>query len=305
MKWLVVRASLVALGIVGSVALGGSSALATAPGQNGKIAFFMDRGQGAEIYTINANGSHLRRLTHVDGNAFSPDWSPDGSRIVFWIEDQGLWIMRADGSHLHQVTPYGDRVSYASDGRHLVYEYRHRIFLMKADGSNAPGERLTRNPFHDTDAGAEVSSDGRTVTFMRARIDERRQALFSVSIHGTHLTQLTSYGLEVSAKHDSAPDGEHLFITQWADHPDGHTPNLATMRPDGSERVQLTYLDGPDVAALAGSYSPDGRWLIFRLEDQSKGRYAIWKMHPNGTGKTRIVRMKFSPRSLDWGAQPK
>jgi Tol biopolymer transport system component len=308
MRWFVIRAALIVLGIVGSIALGGSPALATYQGQNGKIAFWMDRGHGAEIYTISRDGTGLRRLTHVDGSTLNPDWSPDGRRIVYWLEGQGLWIIRADGSHPHEVTPYGGPVSFTPDGHHLVYENCRRrcgIFLMRADGSDAPGTRLTSNPFHgETDEGPEVSPDGRTVTFVRKKVDDLRHALFSVSIDGRGLTQLTTYALEVSPKHDWAPDGSHLLITQYADHPRGHTPNLATIRRDGSGRFQLTNQDGADVAALAGSFSPDGRWVIFRLEDQSKGRYSLWKIHPDGTGRTRIGRFKFAPRSIDWGPRP-
>jgi Tol biopolymer transport system component len=48
---------------------------------------------GGEIYTIKPNGSGLQQLTELDGNAFHPDWSPDGTRIVFWLEDQAIYFM--------------------------------------------------------------------------------------------------------------------------------------------------------------------------------------------------------------------
>ena len=61
------------------------------PGANGLIPFSLDKGSGGEIYTIEADGADLTRLTHLDGNAIAPDWSPDGSRIAFWLEDQALY----------------------------------------------------------------------------------------------------------------------------------------------------------------------------------------------------------------------
>ena len=57
--------------------------------------FSGDSGSGADIYTINADGSGLRRLTHVKGDAGSPDWSPDSTRIVFGIEDKAVYLMDA------------------------------------------------------------------------------------------------------------------------------------------------------------------------------------------------------------------
>ena len=63
-----------------------AAALSTFPGTNGQIVFAALPTPGApgmQIYTIEPNGTGLRQLTHLDGNATSPHWSPDGTRIVF------------------------------------------------------------------------------------------------------------------------------------------------------------------------------------------------------------------------------
>ena len=44
-------------------------ARATLPGENGRIAFQMDFGIGAEIYTIKPSGRGIHQLTEVDGSA--------------------------------------------------------------------------------------------------------------------------------------------------------------------------------------------------------------------------------------------
>jgi WD40 repeat protein len=56
---------------------------ATYPGRNGLIAIAGDRGDGSEIYSVLPDGTQLTRLTNVAGAAFDPDWSPDGTKIVF------------------------------------------------------------------------------------------------------------------------------------------------------------------------------------------------------------------------------
>ena len=144
---------------------GAVPAPATTPGTNGRIAFQMDFGRGSEIYTIKPSGLGIQQLTKVQGSAESPDWSPHGTQIVFQAEDgpEGLWIMNADGSDLHQVVASGEAPAFTPDGAHLVYDCfdctgGQGIFLVKADGSDAPGTRLTTNPSgYDGDINAEVS----------------------------------------------------------------------------------------------------------------------------------------------------
>src|SRR5262245_49442456 len=94
------HASAIALITVAAVAGVVPAAHATSPGHNGAIAFGMDLGDGAQIYTIQPDGSGLTQLTSVDGSVGSPDWSPDGTRIAFGVEDAGLYVMDADGGGL-------------------------------------------------------------------------------------------------------------------------------------------------------------------------------------------------------------
>jgi Tol biopolymer transport system component len=76
------------------------------------------------------------------------------------------------------------------------------------------------------------------------------------------------------------------------------------VRPDGSDLRFLTHYRGGARGAFAGSYSPDGRWIVFRVEDLQQDRYALYKIHPDGTGKTLVATLPFRPRGTDWGATP-
>jgi dipeptidyl aminopeptidase/acylaminoacyl peptidase len=316
-----------AITTLGVLVIGGP-AQATFPAQNGLIAFAGDKGSGAEIYTMKADGTGLRRLTRLHGNASTPDWSPDGTRIVFYLEGDrthrtrsGIYIMSADGSDLHQVTtpeviPYGGGpAAFTRDGQHLVYECpgwdtdkcggSSGIFLMRDDGSDAIGLDLSSNPFHaEGDANPEVSPDDQTVTFVRHKVDEKLQALYAVNIDGSDERKLTSYRLEVAIKHDWAPDGRHIVLTTKADYPGHESPNVATIRPDGSHLRMLTRYTGGEKGAFAGSYSPDGRWIVFRVENLERESFRLFKMHPDGTHRKLIKRLPFSPRGNDWGPQP-
>jgi len=286
-------------------AMGVAPAHATIPAANGRIAFQMDFGLGAQIYTIRPNGLGIQQLTMVDGTAESPDWSPDGTQIVFHIVDEGLWTVNADGSHLHQIVTSGFQPAFTPDGTQVVYDCGdcsggQGIFLVKADGSDAPGIRLTTNPSgYEGDTNPEVSPDGKTVTFVRKKAEGELQALFAVDIDGTHLRELVPSRFNVFIKHDWAPNGRRILFSSPIDGP----ANVFTVAPDGSHRVQLTHVP-PDVGAIAGSYSPDGRWIAFRWENQSVGVYRLMRMHPDGSARSTVTTAPIGPRFIDWGPAP-
>src|SRR6266566_4927351 len=81
------------------------AASATYQGRNGLIAFQANIGDnGPQIFTVRSNGHQLRQITHVDGAAAQPDWSPDGRRIAFTLNDCAIAVIDADGGNLHEVS---------------------------------------------------------------------------------------------------------------------------------------------------------------------------------------------------------
>lgn len=64
-------------------------------------------GGGNEIFTANADGSNIVRLTHDPAPDLHPAWSPDGRKIVFERYDGTDWeivSMNSDGSGQQQLT---------------------------------------------------------------------------------------------------------------------------------------------------------------------------------------------------------
>ncbi len=128
------------------------------PGQV-KIAFASNRDGNRELYTMNADGSGVQRLTHTMARERTPAWSPDGKKLVFASDrdgDSGIYVMNVDGSDVRLIAQFEKvnvtRPDWSPDGRQILFsasiqwpdgEWEEDIYLMNADGSNI--RRLTRH----------------------------------------------------------------------------------------------------------------------------------------------------------------
>jgi Tol biopolymer transport system component len=154
-------------------------------------------------------------------------------------------------------------------------------------------------------ADLNVSPDGKKISFLCCpNGNPDASALFTSNIDGSNLFQLTPFSFDVAVKQDWAPDGKHLVFTIYGDVTiPGVSKNIVTIRPNGTQLHFVTNYEGGDVSAVVGSYSPDGRWITFRLVDH--GLFGLYKMHPDGTGLKAILRLSdFRPGFIAWGARP-
>ena len=300
-------------------------AFATFPGRNGRIAYSLDRGDGAQIYSMSPNGSDRRQLTHLDGNALAPDWSPDGRSIVFELDHPNgptscsIEIMNADGSNVMDLT--GARPgcegtpSFTPDGRRIVFWAETCEACVEAIRSmdlHGRERRLVVQPHGLFFKRPQVSPDGRTVLFLAEQdlgvvdgIDANVKALFTVRSNGTHLRRVVPFDLDPCAcGGDWSPDGRSIEFGDNAGYGGSQVrpTNIATVRPDGSGFRLVTDFQHPDVYAANGSYSPDGRWILFRTS--WAGHNTLWKIHPDGTHRTLVAHFQFSPGTRDWGPRP-
>jgi Tol biopolymer transport system component len=92
-----------------------------------KIVFVSDRDGNEEIYSCNADGSDIQRLTNDPATDDQPSWSPDRTRIAFTSDRSGnpeLYIMNADGSNVVRKTfsgSYSQNPSWSPDGTKIAY----------------------------------------------------------------------------------------------------------------------------------------------------------------------------------------
>lgn len=107
-----------------------------------RIAFSMQVGEIAEIFSCNADGSDLRQLTDIKQISSSPAYSPDGRFITFRVTDEAYW---RDAKKMKQT--YNDK---AGDKR--------PIWIMNVNGSNVRIVEVLRYQCAMDGSRAEVSN---------------------------------------------------------------------------------------------------------------------------------------------------
>lgn len=214
-------------------------------------------------------------------------------------------IMNPDGSGAVDLT--GTRrgcetyPSFTPDGRHIVFardcaSCHSAVWSMNLHGG-------ARHLIHQAppSLGAvdpNVSPDGSTIAFVGEH-SESRKALYTITMNGTDLTRLVPLRFGLGTHIDWAPDGSRILFTENQ----AGTSNAATIQPDGTGMVFLTHYR--DVMGAGGSsYSPDGRWIVFRLQNNNTGKYWLAEMRSNGAHRTRVRSMQFLFGSSDWGPRP-
>jgi Tol biopolymer transport system component len=144
-----------------------------------------------DLYTINVDGTNLKRLTRGANNAYSRSWSPDGRRIVFNSQ-----------VGLNGPNPgYGELRIIDADGRHLRTLTSFKRNLRFSPVNPVPG----RPPALRGDVTPAWSPNGKFIVFCGQSKSTGQYELFKVHRFTGRWTQLTR----------SAPGTNHVSVA-WS-----------------------------------------------------------------------------------------
>jgi TolB protein len=167
-----------------------------------KLAFSSARDGDSEIYTTDANGGGLHRVTAFRGPDVSPVWNPKTNNQIAWVSGRTglpqIYIMDSDGANVQRMTDggYATSPSWSPNGQFLAFAWNRKY------GPGAPGG----------------------------------QDIYIMDIASKRWTQLT----HDSGRCDFpswSPDGRHLVYQR----DDNGTSQIWTMLADGSEQHALTH----------------------------------------------------------------
>jgi Tol biopolymer transport system component len=255
----------------------------------------------SDIYVVRTDGTGLRRLTDGWGWDIEPAWSPDGRRIVFVSTRDGrrnLYVMNADGSGVRRLTDdiAGDGApAWSPDGSRIAFESSRSGGgdIYEIDPSGSALTRLTSSP--DLELHPAWSPDGSRIAFMRGRFPN--MDVYVMNADGSGVRRLTSTP-GVDGDPAWSPDGTELAFSSQRDldtppSQDVFEGELFTMRPDGTHQTRV--LPG---LAYKPVWSPDGTEIAFNSD--RGGPFAIYLVHPDGTGLTQLVNSLLSSFSPNW-----
>ena len=183
-------------------------------------------GPPERLYIANLDGSGARAITARRRRSFDPDWSPDGTRLVYaetrfvgrqQVPQNRIAVINADGTGRRPITRFGGanevNPKWMPDGQAIVFEQlrergtRSDIAAMNPDGTGvrtilATGAWET-NPV--------PSPDGTRIVFTSDRARRGRERLssqfeiYTMAVDGTDIVRLTR-----NRRADLFPDWQRL-----------------------------------------------------------------------------------------------
>lgn len=221
-----------------------------------KIVATSDRagGQAKEVYIMNWDGSEMEKISNHKSSALSPNWSPDGKKVVYSVFTT---FIKKGSSPTTNVSLYTYDVS---SGKRTLTSYR-------------PG----------VNSGATFSQDGKFI-YLGMSMGSGAADIYKIDLSGDIVKRLTTGPAgAINVEPTLNPDGSKIAFSSER----GGRPMIYTMDSDGGNIKRLTF-DGEYNASP--SWSPDGKKIAFA--GQSEKHFDIFVMNADGSGIVRVTSAK-------------
>lgn len=232
---------------------------------------FVGLGKSREVYSMDFDGHNLRRVSATNSINMSPEWSPDGSVLIFTSYVRGkpdLWALnlktgkrrlvsgRAGINASGRYSPDGGRIALSTN-----YKGIPKIFVITTQGNII--KRLTDG--RGNDISPTWSPDGASIAYVSDHTGSPQ--IYVMSVDGGRAERLT-FETNYNTDPDWSPRGDRIAFTARVE---GRF-QICAMRTDRTDfRVLTSQGTNEDPA-----WSPDGRMIAFSSNrDGSKRIYVM------------------------------
>ena len=213
-----------------------------------------------EIYSVDASGADMRRLTQSPGYDAEASFSPDGKWIVFTSNRSAYPLEKLSKE---------DRALFEKDPAFFA-----DLYVMRSDGTDV--KRVTSERGYD--GGPFFSPDGARILWRRFDASGMNADVYSAKIDGSDVRKLTDFGCMSWAPYHH-PSGEYVIFT--ANKLGFDNFELFVVDTLGRrEPVRVTHTPGFDGLPV---FSPDGMRLCWTANRAGEGKSQLFMADWNHT----------------------
>jgi dipeptidyl aminopeptidase/acylaminoacyl peptidase len=228
----------------------------------------------------------VTRMARI-GRAFSPTFSPDGSRIAFVSDLNGIpqvWVMPSDGGYPQLVTTGNDPVNsvrWSPTGDVLAFSLapgggmNTQVYVIHADGT---GQRLLTDGKKDNNGLGRWTHDGRRIMMDSNRRDPAARDPYLLD-PATADKQLLAEAKGIMSVADVSRDGRRALLFALRSRGDN---NLYLLDIASHQQTLLTPHEGP--GQFFGELAPDGN-TVYLVSNKDRDLTAFARIKLDAAGK--------------------
>jgi len=249
-----------------------------------------------DIYAVDANGEHIRNLTHDEPTNYLIDRLPGGTRILYASVPSDrmraghpkIFSIKVDGSGRRQLAS-GIGPKLSPHGHRILFARGRWLYVMRSDGTHQKALVKTNFGHYVPEVGpydASWSPDEEQIAFVRGFAKRQaygspfhpRAALYVINADGTGLRALTKVRARIKTTNPAwAPDGRKILFGEQSYDATTTDEHVFVIRPDGTHRKRLAALEGTNWFWLTNG----------RIAREANGRYV--SIAADGTGKPQAL----------------
>jgi len=256
-----------------------------------------------EIYIMDWDGANLKKVTSHNSIALSPNWSPDGKKILYTafvskVLPKGKKGLRNPDLFMLDLAKgqrwlISDRMGLNSGGTFhpngdsilMTMSEKGNSDIYRVDLEGNVKKKLTSGPSGALNVEPSVSPDGAKVAFSSDRLG--KPMIWVMDIDGTNAAKRTTAGVYNSSPSWS-PDGKKIAFAGL----DDRHYDIFIMDADGSKIERLTTKKKNDGSGKWSTnedpvFSPDGRFIMYSSDRD--GVNQVYIINVDGTNERRIT----------------